>query len=265
MNIKYVAKTMAVRLAPHDMLLNENSVEDDISVIDFSECINLIQQKNSLSDNSNSTENIVNGTRNLAFLGQIITTKKVDYKSEVNVPKKKSKRRLDSEVGNASNVSNVPVRSGSVKLELYDPVKKQKMDTSACNETQVKYKIPLNISAVKRTANINSLKKYNLDFFDEESLPYTSRCFKLIDEENNNTDTTVNMRRKNFYMGQVLCANNCVYKGMINYTVINCDCQGLEKEETYFTISDKNLDVFSSVNIDIFSCGPEAFNKVKFF
>ena len=108
----------------------------------------------------------------------------------------------------------------------------------------------------------NSLIKLGIDIFNDNSNPFTSRCYRILDE-NTNADTTINWRRKNYYEGQINCSNQCRYIGIGNYKSINCECLGIQRLETYYTLLNRKLDAYSNINIDIFTCWREAFKAVK--
>jgi hypothetical protein len=230
LNLTLVAKTLAVRVAPSNLVAYDNYEELNLSMVNYTECENKLRQRFMLPTN------------------YYFIVKKLDYNPEANVQDRQSKA----------------VVSGSVMLEFYDPIKKEKLDASICNETPVKYKIPLENAAKFRMTNVKALSRSQIDIFDDTTIPFTSRCYRMIDDTYN-ADTTINMRRKNYYLGQMNCSNNCQYNGLINYTIIDCTCEGLQTKETFHTLLNRTLDLYSNINLDIFECWKEAYNRVKLF
>lgn len=228
LNVTVIATRIAVRVAPSKFVSNENFEQFNLSNINYTICEDKIKEQNGLLPSDS------------------LIVKKIDYNLKTNL----------QESLTSSLVSD------SVVLDFYDPYTKNKLDASICNESQVNYAIPIKSMAKIRSVRANSLMKSGIDIFNDNSMPFTSRCFRMLDE-NTNADTTINWRRKNYYDGQVSCSNQCRYNGVINYKSINCECGGLQRSETFHTILNRTLDVYSNVNIDIFACWREAFKTVK--
>jgi hypothetical protein len=228
LNVTVVASRLAVRIAPSKLVSSENFEEFNLSTVNYTSCENKLKEQNNLSPSDS------------------LIVKKFDYNLKTNLQE---------------SLSNSLV-SDSVILDFYDPYTKKKLDASICNESPVSYVIPIKSTAKIRSVRANSLMKSGIDIFNDNSAPFTSRCYKKIDETTN-ADTTVNWRRKNYYDGQVNCSNQCQYNGVSNYKSINCACGALQRAETYHTILNRTLDMYSNVNIDIFACWREAFSIVK--
>lgn len=230
----YVAKTFAVRVGSSNLLLdntykerNSSSMTIPVSMVNFTNCENKLKNKFELSDQN------------------YFTVKQFDFNPEANIQGSLSKSDV----------------SGSVLVELYDRVNKKKLDVSICNQEKVEYIMPLQSSVQVKLNNIKIFSYSQIDIFDHNSPVFTSRCYRMIEEETK-SDITINMRRQNYYSGQIDCSNNCLYKGRINSYSIDCSCMGLQTLETYHTVLNRTLDLYSDINLDIFKCY-EAYNRVK--
>ena len=154
--------------------------------------------------------------------------------------------KLDTFIDN----SNIPI----IQYEVYNPITKEKLDISDCDESKIEINIPVDIDE-------NNLDKYN-----QESDYYNDRCY--VSKSNSGTDMPMKYRREEFINNNLtLCESECEYLGYNNETKNSkCKCD-VKNEISLFNIKidtqllyDKFVSLKSS-NIDIIKCYYLLFKK----
>src|SRR5690606_23982497 len=113
-------------------------------------------------------------------------------------------------------------------IMIYHPQTREKLDTSACNGTNVEVEIPLKAKGSLKLDRYQALKSENIDIFDPESPAFNDRCFSHTDSTTG-LDTTLNSRRKEYYSNMAItCSPGCSYTELArNSSTVKCNCQGI--------------------------------------
>ena len=141
--------------------------------------------------------------------------------------------------------------------EIYNPITKEQLNLSYCEEILIKLNIPVNIDKSK-------LFKYN-----PNSEYYTDSCSSYTTDDG--TDILINDRKKEYETNHLsLCENNCKY---IEYNEVNkesvCDCGVKNKMENISDIANNpnklsnqfSTNTSSSSNIISIKCTKTLFTK----
>ena len=171
---------------------------------------------------------------------------KIDFNPATNISKLND--------GNASN---------TVQFNFYNPITKEKLNISYCNNIPLTLKMP-----VKNKDKINfelyeNLTKQNVDLFNYNDPAFHSRC--VVIKDNEDRVLTLNTKQKKIYTNQsASCENNCQYNGLDEYEYMKCDCTGAPKEETGSTVEEKRFIDIPNVNYDIIVCWREVLKMETF-
>lgn len=162
------------------------------------------------------------------------------------------------------NRANDPYASQGVSYEFIDPMTKQKLNNSLCEDIPIPLKIPfkqserINYDLYIRAQTIKTV----IDLYDKKSPGYSSRCLKTS-QFDTGADTSVNYRRERMYQNMSMgCSSGCDYKGVDQNSYIICDCQVSGKNEISNTGEDGSLLKFPSLNYDISLCYKELYENV---
>jgi hypothetical protein len=197
--------------------LNKNARENNLSIVDNSACETALKQFYNIPSNES------------------LIISKFDFSSATDLSK-----------------ANDPDASKLISFNYYHPTTKEKLDIEVCKSTPVKTNIPL-----KNAARINTyvLKTLNVDVFNPNETAFKTRCRAIVDTKGNDSDTTINSRRKNFFNGTGTCSEGCDYKGLDESNFMICDCKGLTPgKELSQSIDNKGLDILPSLNYDVTLC-----------
>jgi hypothetical protein len=197
--------------------INKNARENNLAIVNNTACETLLKQFYNIPSN----------------LSLIIS--KFDFSSDTDLSKM-----------NDTDASKL------ISFNYYSPINKtQKLNINVCSATPIKTNIPL-----KNPARINNyvLKTINVDIFNPNETAFVSRCKANIDKFDNESDTTVNKRRKNYFNGTGTCSEGCDYKGLDESNFMICDCKGVSNKEISQSINNKALDQLSKLNYNVALC-----------
>jgi Rieske Fe-S protein len=112
-----------------------------------------------------------------------------------------------------------------INTNYYNPITKQKLDNTKCNQIRYEVKIPIPFST-KEKEIITQLKDQGIDVFNKSDLAFKTSCVSYIDPQTD-YDTTLNYRINKFLSNTTDCSNNgCSYNHYNTDGFINCDCYG---------------------------------------
>ena len=153
-----------------------------------------------------------------------------------------------------------------VQYEVYSPDKKELLNLSLCNRSQIELLVPVYID--EETNNkFDFISKEGYDMFNENSSFYKDICTPFTTEDG--TDILLYDRHNTYYNENiVLCEDSCVY---VNYNTTTrrakCQCQ-VKKEMNKKEIISLNrlgssilFDIKSLSNIEIIKCYKLTFSK----
>ena len=155
------------------------------------------------------------------------------------------------------------------KFEVYDPITKQKLNLSYCEDTNVDVYVPLNLS--EDSAEIyNNLLDQGYDPFDLNDKFYREICTPYTSE--NGTDVLLDDREEFVYSSLVnatLCPDGCDYSeysldnkyikcecGTNNTDIVTLDLDNLNVDNTYKSF----LSTMKSTNYKVMICYNLVFN-----
>ena len=154
-----------------------------------------------------------------------------------------------------------------VQYEVYSPDKKEILNLSLCEKSQIELLVPVYLD--EETNNLFDLiSKGGYDMFNENSSFYKDICTPFTTEDG--TDILLNDRQNTYYNESiVLCENTCVY---VNYNSTTkrakCQCQVKKEISKIETVSLNKLgssilfDIKTLSNIEIIKCYKLTFNKI---
>jgi len=191
--------------------INDYSLANKISLIDFDACIVYLREIGSLGNN------------------ETIQFKKIDWDSKLNIDNDKNNT-------NISSVSYSLFTSNGTKFDL---------NLCYLNKTSIEIYVGDN----------NYLKQVTLspemDVFNPNSPYFIDRCVPLLE---NDTEFTINERRKTYSGLEIQCSEGCVYLG-VNITTFytKCSCNTTD-DEMYADFSKTLLKAITSSNFFIIQC-----------
>ena len=154
-----------------------------------------------------------------------------------------------------------------VQYEVYSPDKKQILNLSLCDNSQIELLVPVYID--EETNNLyDSISKEGYDMFNENNSFYKDICTPFTTEDG--TDILLNDRQNTYYNENiVLCENTCIY---VNYNTTTkrakCQCKVKKAISKIETISLNKLgssilfDIKTLSNIEIIKCYKLTFSRI---
>ena len=117
----------------------------------------------------------------------------------------------------------------NVQFEVYDPIKKKKLNLSICDKEQINIYVP-----TKLTDDLlklyNDLKKYGYDLFNINDPFYNDICTPYTSI--NYTDVILVDRKNDFYNNNyTTCQSFCHYSSLYSKnTLLNCECKVIAED-----------------------------------
>ncbi len=200
------------------------------------------------------------------FIPNFDNCKKI-LKKHYNIPEDKTIIVKNLQFDTKFNMKiNDTTLSDSSNFEFFDPVTKDKLNSTLCNEVKSSIKIPFKQSSrLKMQEYEEALVYINImDIYNAESIAFNTRCVRTNDFKTNG-DTSVNFRRTKLYQNETIkCSEGCIYNGLDENKYVKCDCnlkQGVELSNNSSGILP--LIAFPSFNYNIAICIIETIQDVS--
>ena len=236
----------------NDTPLNEtiNIIEDNI--LDAYDNNSVIHKDNStieIIDTSNpEINNLTNVSRiDLGECEHIL-------KSYYNIPSEESLIIMKIDIKRQRSLTN------QVEYSVYSK-DGTKLDLKLCEKVDISISIPVNIpeGIDIMIDQAKEMLEQGYDIYDTDDPFYNDICSSYT--SNDNTDITLEDRRKEFYKNITFCEDNCSYNGFdIETMMVNCIC-GIKEEVdieadrfSISTVKNEFKSVISNSNIRVFKC-----------
>jgi hypothetical protein len=122
---------------------------------------------------------------------------------------------------------NKPLASNTAKVSIYDPVTREELNMTLCENDQFNIKTPIKSTGLLNLTQYQALKAQGIDVYNPNDESFSSICATKIDN-NTNFDTTVNFRRENYYQNMsVGCGSNCNYSSIDEFGYVHCNCTSM--------------------------------------
>jgi hypothetical protein len=144
--------------------------------------------------------------------------------------------------------------TNSYSISAYNAETREKLDLDICNNVTFHVQLPLNEAANLNMTLYKKMKSQGIDVFNKTDPAFTDFCFV---NSYNGADTTVNWRRDNILQSNIpLCLGiNCTYNGLNENNYIDCECTGLQSDNSVFnTAVNFIFDSISKLNIQVIYC-----------
>ena len=236
----------------NDVPLNEtiNIIEDNI--LDAYNNYSVIHTDNStieIIDTSNpEINNLTNVSRiNLGECEQIL-------KSYYNIPSEESLMIMKIDIRRQRSFTN------QVEYSVYSK-NGTKLDLKLCDKVDILISIPVNIPEGNdiKIDQAKEMLEQGYDIYDLADPFYNDICSSYT--SNDNTDITLEDRRKEFYQNITFCEDNCSYNGFdIDTLMVNCT-SGIKEDVdinkdrfSINTVKDEFKSIIRNSNIRVFKC-----------
>ena len=141
----------------------------------------------------------------------------------------------------------------SLNYDFFHPINGSKLDLTICKNPILIY-MPIKPAVNVTKSPYKELVDLGVDFYDMNHPFYNDRCFIF---QQNETDIPLNIRRKRVFPNNtVSCGSNCVYKGIKNKTLFNCECKMTHenKKTAVQEFTETLLQPIDSTNLLILKC-----------
>ena len=158
----------------------------------------------------------------------------------------------------------------NVEYEVFDPIKKERLDLSICNNDKINIDIPMVLDghALDLYLNLSSL---GYDIFNKKDPFYNDICTKFSSEDE--TDVLLIDRRATYYNDSIIfCESGCEYSGYnVKTKLVKCKCEIKKNITTSINVIGFEKNNFSSffdfktyMNIEVVKCYKVLFCKNGF-
>ena len=209
--------------------LNKEAVANNMAIGDFSNC-----------------EALLKIYYNLTNIPSLLI-KKVEFDPSTDVNK-----------SNDTNASN------GVTFEFFNPINKEKLNSTICNTVPTPLKIPFKQSYRLKMGLYTTavVLKDVIDIYNSKTPGYHSRCYTSKEFESG-ADTSINYRRTKLFQNTSMeCSQGCEYNGLDENKYVICNCSISGQEEISNSAEDGPLIAFPALNFDIALCYYETYTKV---
>ena len=139
---------------------------------------------------------------------------------------------------------------------------KTQLDLKYCNDVKIFINSPINTQKLDDFELIKDLNKNGIDLYNQNDSFFNDRC---NNQNINDSDIPLSLRRELFFQNNSLCEKNCQYEGIdLNNNKVKCNCD--VKVETNFTVNEEKSinnfgdNVIGSINFDIIYCYEKLLN-----
>ena len=167
-------------------------------------------------------------------------------------------------------VFKIDIKSNSsaptkVEYEVYNPINKQKLPLSLCENEEISVYVPLNLDTETNTL-YDSMSQYGYDILDINNSFYNDICTPFTTDDG--TDISLTDRQSEYFNGSIpLCESSCKY---VSYNSVNgkakCQCPVKSEVQEMKTITYDSFDIHNFLdintisNIEIIKCYSLAFS-----
>ena len=151
--------------------------------------------------------------------------------------------------------------SPQVEYKVYDK-KGKELSLESCKDLKIGIFYPVNSFMIENIDTINEFKNLGIDLYNKEDSFFNDRC---NNQEFNNSDIPISLRRKLLFENQSLCEENCDYEEFdLNNDKVKCNCDVKNNmnlnvnNEIY--IDNFGESVISNLNYDIIFCYDKLFD-----
>jgi hypothetical protein len=171
-----------------------------------------------------------------------------------------------------TSTSNEIRNNLSVIFQIINPINNKQFDLTQCNSSQNMIGIPVLFPSGNNLRFLQTLKftikpdyytkmlAAGIDIYNPSDPKYFDRCSSVIDP-NNNADTSLNYRIKNYFQGvTITCTSGCSYSGIDATNNVICNCNGVPTN-AHLQLQQQTLSTVSDLNLSIFNCNNVAFGS----
>jgi hypothetical protein len=154
------------------------------------------------------------------------------------------------------NLDNLHKNSTSdmVKINFYNPLTKEPLNMTLCQDDPVNIKTPINNPNFNLT-QYQAFKAEGIDIYNPKDDSFNSVC-AIHNDNTTDYDTTIGFRRGNYFQNQSIgCSGNCNYTEIDENAYVNCECKSLSADAlTYNEFVNYFFDSLSTWNYQVIFC-----------
>jgi hypothetical protein len=148
-----------------------------------------------------------------------------------------------------------PLVSNSAQIKLFNPITREELNMSLCNNDQLNIKTPIKSANLLNLTMYSDLNSSGIDGFNPNDTSYNNICSTHIDETSS-YDTTLNFRRSKYFQNKTAqCSGtNCTYQSIDANNYVSCNCYLQPAEPINNEFVNFVLTPLSTWNFDVILC-----------